>query len=72
MLRDILILATAAAGLVLILSPPMRRWRFWQAMVTPLASIIGSGFLVLGPILNQSLGVWSPAAMALLALIAFG
>jgi hypothetical protein len=71
MLREPLILGGAAAGMGLFLSPLMRRRRFWQAMVTPLASIIGSGFLVLGPILNDSLGIWSPAAMALLALVAY-
>jgi len=71
MLREALILGAAAVSMILFLSPLMRRRRFWRAMVTPLASIIGSGFLVLGPILNDSLGMWSPAAMALLALIAY-
>ncbi|MBI1417694.1 MAG: hypothetical protein GC146_10775 [Limimaricola sp.] len=71
MLRDLLILGVAAAGLLVFLSPPMRRWQFWRAMVTPLASIIGSGFLVLGPILNDSLGIWAPLAMALLAALAY-
>jgi hypothetical protein len=28
----------------------------WRATITPLASIIGSGFLVLGPILGVSYG----------------
>jgi len=71
MLRDILILGGTAAGLGAFLSPMLRRRTFWRAMVTPLASIIGSGFLVLGPILNQSLGVYAPGAMVLLALVAY-
>ncbi|MBN2906623.1 MAG: hypothetical protein JXJ18_07945 [Rhodobacteraceae bacterium] len=72
MKSDLLILGVAAAGLLAFLSPFVRRQRFWRAMVTPLASIIGSGFLVLGPILNDNLGYLAPAAMALLALIAYG
>ncbi|WP_090059130.1 hypothetical protein [Celeribacter neptunius] len=43
----------------------------WKATVTPLASIIGSGFLVLGPILAQAYGAWTPLAMALLCALAY-
>ncbi|MGC9418672.1 MAG: hypothetical protein ACP5EN_06820, partial [Rhodovulum sp.] len=71
MLRDVLILGAAAAGMALFLSPMLRQSAYWRAMVTPLASIIGSGFLVLGPILNDSLGYLAPAAMVLLALVAY-
>ena len=41
-------------------------------MVTPLASIIGSGFLVLGPILAHGFGAWAPAMMGVLCLAAWG
>ncbi len=40
-------------------------------MVTPLASIIGSGFLVLGPILDTSYGKYAPLVMAALCLGAY-
>ncbi len=40
-------------------------------MTTPLASIIGSGFLVLGPILNASYGKYAPLAMAALCIGAY-
>ena len=40
----ILIAGLATAGLLL--WPPLARSRLWRATVTPLASIIGSGFLV--------------------------
>ena len=43
----------------------------WRATITPLASIIGSGFLVLGPILMASYGAWAPAVMLLLCLAAW-
>ncbi|MCP5265202.1 MAG: hypothetical protein H6934_03790 [Burkholderiaceae bacterium] len=38
----------------------------WRATVTPLASIIGSGFLVVGPILAQAFGEAAWLAMAVL------
>ena len=41
-------------------------------MVTPLASIIGSGFLVLGPVLAHGFGAWAPAMMGVLCLAAWG
>jgi hypothetical protein len=40
-------------------------------MTTPLASIIGSGFLVLGPILTSSFGKYAPAVMAALCIGAY-
>lgn len=40
-------------------------------MTTPLASIIGSGFLVLGPILNAAYGKYAPLVMAALCLGAY-
>ncbi|WP_406870323.1 amino acid permease [Thioclava sp. 'Guangxiensis'] len=40
-------------------------------MITPLASIIGSGFLVLGPILQVRYGWLAPAVMAVLCLTAW-
>lgn len=60
--------ALATAGLW---SGPVRRSVTWRAMTTPLASIIGSGFLVLGPVLNAAYGMWAPAAMAALCIIAY-
>lgn len=51
----IMVIAAAALG-VLLLSPPLQRFQFWRATVTPLASIIGSGFLVAGPILAHAAG----------------
>ena len=38
---------------VILLHPAVRDARFWRATVTPLASIIGSGFLVMAPLLAQ-------------------
>jgi hypothetical protein len=46
--------------------PRLANAPFWRATVTPLASIIGSGFLVLGPILSSAYGALAPLAMAAL------
>ncbi len=43
----------------------------WRATVTPLASIIGSGFLVAGPILGHAAGHWAWAAMAGLCAVSY-
>jgi hypothetical protein len=46
-----------------LLTPRVRRSTAWRATVTPLASIIGSGFLVLAPLLAATAGEWAPLAM---------
>ena len=43
----------------------------WRATSTPLASIIGSGFLVSVPILGNLLGSWAIIAMVILLVIAY-
>ena len=43
----------------------------WRATVTPLASIIGSGFLICGPLLAKQFGSGAIVAMAILLAIAY-
>ncbi len=43
----------------------------WRATVTPLASIIGSGFLVLAPLLAATVGSWAPVAMTGIVVVAY-
>lgn len=62
-----LVIATA----VVLFLPRVANAPLWRATITPLASIIGSGFLVLGPILLVSYGRYAPLVMALLCLMAF-
>ncbi len=64
---------TGATALVaaILFHPRLSRSKDWRAIVTPLASIIGSGFLVIGPILNASFGYMVPAAMAALCGVAY-
>ena len=65
-----IILAIALCAGVLLL-PRVRDAELWRATVTPLASIIGSGFLVLGPILSKTYGAYAPLAMGALCLVAW-
>lgn len=50
----------------------LRANTYWRAMITPLASIIGSGFLILGPVLAQGYGLWAPVAMTVLCAVVWG
>ncbi|MFZ5747055.1 MAG: hypothetical protein ACOY45_05280 [Pseudomonadota bacterium] len=49
----------------------LRNSQSWLATVTPLASIIGSGFLVCGPLLAREFGVLAAPAMAVLLAFAY-
>ncbi|MBN8292662.1 hypothetical protein JI664_11870 [Rhodobacter sp. NTK016B] len=72
MILNTAILITIAIALGLLWLPGLRKAQTWRAMVTPLASIIGSGFLVLGPLLNHAYGLWGPLVMGALCLVAWG
>ncbi|MCB1492571.1 MAG: hypothetical protein KDJ77_12385 [Rhodobiaceae bacterium] len=66
-----LILAAVVAAAIVLMLPRIARATRWQATVTPLASIIGSGFLVLGPLLCVSYGAWAPLVMAGLCAVSY-
>ncbi len=65
------ILGAVAIAALLLWSGPVRSSITWRAMTTPLASIIGSGFLVLGPILMAQFGWLAPMVMAVLCTTAY-
>ncbi|MGE6792660.1 hypothetical protein ACQKFS_11615 [Pseudomonas guineae] len=65
-LNNAVLLAGALLLGCLLFQPRLLAMTGWRATVTPLASIIGSGFLVAGPILAHAVGPW--AALAMLAL----
>ena len=71
MILALAILGTVVLAAVALWSRPVRRSVTWAAMTTPLASIIGSGFLVLGPILMAHYGWLAPVVMAVLCGIAY-
>jgi len=62
---------TVVGALIFLWLPRLQKIPTWRAMTTPLASIIGSGFLVLGPILDASYGKYAPVAMAALCIGAY-
>lgn len=64
------IAASVAAGGILF-HPRLLKSPQWRAISTPLASIIGSGFLVSVPILRDLSGAWAPWLMAALLLLAY-
>ncbi len=67
-----LVIVTAAVvfGLLAFL-PKLARSSYWRATVTPLASIMGSGFLVVAPLLYATVGRYAVVAMAALLAIAY-
>tara|TARA_R110002051_G_scaffold114257_1_gene186869 strand:+ start:51349 stop:52551 length:1203 start_codon:yes stop_codon:yes gene_type:complete len=68
LILNLLIVVVALAIGGLLLWPRLANKPLWRATITPLASIIGSGFLVLGPILETSYGYLAPVMMAALCL----
>jgi hypothetical protein len=68
---DISIIAIAGGFLALFMLPAIRNNRWWRATVTPLASIIGSGFLVVAPLLGRVAGSWAVLAMAAIVALAY-
>ena len=66
------LIAAALLCSVILLSKRVRDNQSWRATVTPLASIIGSGFLVIVPLLGNAVGGYAPLAMAGVVLLAYG
>jgi len=63
------VLAVTAGVFIYLWSPRIRNSRLWMATATPLASIIGSGFLVVAPLLAYTVGNWSlPTMLGIVAL----
>jgi hypothetical protein len=71
MLLNLALILTVLITALLLWSPRIRGSVTWLAMTTPLASIIGSGFLVLGPILDAEYGMYAPLVMASLCVGAY-
>ncbi|MCA9473382.1 MAG: hypothetical protein MRJ96_06665 [Nitrospirales bacterium] len=68
---NITLVVVCVAAFGIMVSGPVRNNRNWSATVTPLASIIGSGFLVSVPLLASAIGIWAVAAVAALTLLAY-
>lgn len=70
-LIEAILLVSFLPALAFLVSGRARHSAIWAPMVTPLASIIGSGFLVSVPLLASRLGYWAVPAMAGLCLVAW-
>lgn len=70
MLNALILAFVIVTGAILIW-PRLATSLLWRATITPLASIIGSGFLVLGPILDVTYGGYAPFVMIGLCTVAY-
>lgn len=70
-IEDIVLLTAALLTAVWLFRPARRHSKGWIATVTPLASIIGSGFLVVVPLLAHAVNGWALAAMTALVVLAY-
>ncbi len=68
---SIVAVAIAVITVAILSFSPFARGDNWRATVTPLASIIGSGFLICGPILANEFGSAALLAEAVLLAIAY-
>ncbi|MEZ5660666.1 MAG: hypothetical protein R3E83_19815 [Burkholderiaceae bacterium] len=69
---DLLLPEVALMAAAVMFLPAMRHSRLWRATVTPLASIIGSGFLISEPLLSGSDRVLSLTLLQRVADLALG
>lgn len=70
LLNSVLII-TALLMIFLLSCPKLRHSSMWQATLTPLSSIIGSGFLVMAPLLASVVGLFSPVVILGIVLLAY-
>ncbi len=68
---NIVLVVVSLLGLGIFFHPRLTKAPLWRATVTPLASIIGSGFLVAGPILAHAAGTLAWLAMLGLCGVAY-
>ncbi len=66
-----LTVVVAVVALIILASRRLRQSSQWRATVTPLASIIGSGFLIVAPLLHTVLGKWALVGMIFLSALAY-
>ena len=71
MLSAVIILVALLLASYLAFSKRLSSSSDWKATVTPLASIMGSGFLVSAPLLAGIVGNLAVACMALLLVLAY-
>ena len=68
--NSLLLVSCLALGFVLMRSRLLKS-ELWQATLTPLSSIIGSGFLIMAPLLASIVGIRSPVAILVIVAVAY-
>jgi len=63
---------TSIIVIIILSRPKLRKNEHWQAMLTPLSSIVGSGFLIMAPLLASIVGNFSPFIVLGIVLLAYG
>lgn len=71
MLNALILIVALLLASALAFSRRLEGSTYWKAMVTPLASIMGSGFLVSAPLLGGTVGNLAVVCMAVLLLLAY-
>lgn len=70
-LNNSVVIISTLACLGILFHRTIRRAVLWRATVTPLASIIGSGFLVSAPLLQLTTGRWATVVMFIIVSLAY-
>ena len=70
-LFNALLILVAIVVFVLLVAPKLRKNELWQATLTPLSSIIGSGFLVMAPLLASIVGTFATYTVTGIVLVAY-
>ena len=68
---NIILVVIAAIALLFMFHPRLTKSEHWQATLTPLSSIIGSGFLIIAPLLASVVGKYSPFAVIGIVVLAY-
>jgi len=68
---NVILVVIAATVLLFMFQPRLLKNVSWQATLTPLSSIIGSGFLIIAPMLASVIGVYSPLAVTGIVVLAY-
>ena len=68
---NVLLLASCAVVALFLFRSRMAKGDLWHATLTPLSSIIGSGFLIMAPLLASIVGPMAPVAILGIVLLAY-
>lgn len=68
---NVIAISAIVFGLFFLFQNKLRTSVTWHATITPLASVIGSGFLVSAPLLMLTVGVWALPVMISIVTIAY-